>query len=537
MIRCNLVMPVRLQGNLCNHVTCLRNTRCVFLLITVFLCLSIGPLRLSAQHITLQNPSLEGRAGVKVAPDGWLIAANTPDILPGVYGVSRPPSEGKAYVGLQAGPVYREGIEQELNAPLIAGRTYALGFDMAFSPLYNHLHCYGNLVIFAGNAPGDTAEVLWTSGAFTDTAWRRQSVVFTPSQTYTYLSFYAYPADKCEITAHGVVTLLDNLSSVRQILKTQLTSVPSCNNVATGSVAVKVEGGLGPYSYLWTPGNYRTPQVSNLPAGTYEVQITSADGVTAKGSITVEASDLTTTAAVTLSDCFGENKNSIELNITGGLPPYKFSLNGEPARVRKFDNLQPGNYVFIVKDEQVCADTFNVRIKEPDPLSIKEVKVDPCSCSEVSDGSIRWTVEGGTPPYKYRINNDMWQSDNMVRNLKTGPYHYEVEDSHGCGQYGTTTVESPWKNCLVVMPSAFSPNGDGNNDLFRPKVYDAVTQYQLKVFNRWGGLVFQTNDPRAGWDGYSHGQPQMPQAFIYVCSFRDRNDEPKEYRGTIILTR
>jgi gliding motility-associated-like protein len=490
-----------------------------------------------AQNVTLQNSSLEGKPGVRVAPPGWRVAINTPDILPGVYGCNKVAKAGKTFVGLQAGPVYKEGIEQELSSPLQEGRIYNLSFDLAFSNIYGHEHCYGNLAIFAGDAPGDTSELLWTSGSFTDTAWHKWTAEFKPRTSHKFISFYAYPEEKCSLNSYGVVVFMDNLSTIRQILKTELTATASCNNTSTGSVSVHVTGGAAPYTYLWTPGNYRTPQVSNLPGGLYEVQVTSADGVISKGSVTVGESDLAASTDLTLSNCAGDNKNAISLNITGGVPPYDLTVNGIEREGNKFDNLVPGNYVFIIKDKQVCSDTFNVLVKEPDPLVIKEVNITPCSCNEVSDGSIRWVVEGGTRPYKYRVDGDMWQPDSLYPNLKAGNYRYEIEDAKGCSETGTASIISPWANCLVVMPSAFSPNGDGNNDLFRPRVYDAVTNYQLKVFNRWGNLVFQTNDPKRGWDGYYSGMPLGSQAFVYTCSFNTSKNELKEYRGTVMLVK
>jgi gliding motility-associated-like protein len=490
----------------------------------------------SAQHVTLENSSLEGKPGVKVAPPGWLVAVNTPDILPGVNGFSKIAKAGKTYVGLQGGPVYREGIEQELSTPLQKGRIYNLSLDLAFSSVYGHGHCYGNLAIFGGDTPGDTSELLWMSGSFTDTAWHRWTAEFKPRATHKFISFYAYPEEKCNLGV-GVVVFMDNLSRISQILKTELTATASCNNTGTGSVSVKVTGGSPPYTYQWTPGNYRTPEVSNLHGGLYEVLVTSADGVTSKGSVTVGESDLTTSTDVTLSDCAGDSKNAIALNITGGVPPYDLSLNGIEREGSEFRDLAPGNYVFIIKDKQVCIDTANVFIQEPAPLVIKEVNAVPCSCNEVSDGSIGWVVDGGTPPYKYRIDGDMWQPDSLYRNLKAGNYHFEIKDANGCGETGMASVISPWQNCLVIMPSAFSPNGDGNNDLFRPKVYDAVTNYHLMLFNRWGSLVFQTNDPKIGWDGYMKGRPQSSQAFLYVCSFNTSHNEPKEYKGTVMLVK
>lgn len=524
----------RLMGKPCCYLTYSAARVCAICLILLLSCFVNV---VSAQHLSLKNPSLEGASGIKVAPVNWQVAANTPDILPGVNGCYKSPSAGKSFVGLQAGPVYREGIEQELSAPMVANRTYSMSMDLAFSKIYGHQHCYGNLAIFAGSAPGDTSELLWTSGSFTDTTWQRWTATFTPGKTHNYISFYAYPEEKCSISGVGVVVFIDNLSTIRQILRTEMTATSSCRNSSTGSVGVKVTGGAEPYSYQWMPGNYRTPQVNNVPAGTYSVTITAADGVTAAGSIQVGASDLDATTTVKLANCAGDHTGEIKLVLKGGIPPYDLTINGEETTERNFEHLTPGNYVFVLKDEQVCADTFNVLIKEPAPLVIKQVDVQPCSCSEVNDGSIRWETEGGTRPYKYHIDGDMWRTDSLHRNLKAGYYRYSVEDANGCTEEGSATVTSPWQNCLVLMPSAFSPNGDGNNDLFRPKIYDAVSKYELKVYNRWGGLIFQTNDPKIGWDGYCSGVPQHSQAFVYVCTFHTSKNEPKEYRGTVMLVK
>lgn len=528
MITSVYAVHTRLQGKPCCYLT-------YAAIICALLLLLFNDVVL-AQHVTLRNPSLEGRPAVNAAPDGWQVAINTPDVLPGVNGCYKAARAGETFVGLQAGPVYREGITQQLSSPLQKGKLYSMSLYLAFSEIYGHMHCYGNLAIFGGQTPGDTSELLWMSGSFTDTTWRQWTAEFQPRQTYRYISFYAYPDENCPNNGYGVVVFLDNLTSIRQILKTQLSATTSCKNAATGSMEAKVIGGTPPYSYVWTPGNYRTPRVDGVRAGLYQVQITSADGVTSKGSVTVGESDLTTAAKVSLSDCAGDHKNAILLNISGGMPPYDISMNGIEKTERAFRDLLPGNYTFLVKDGQVCVDTLDIAIHEPAPLAVK-VNAAPCSCVETNDGSIAWLVEGGTPPYRYRVNGETWQPDSLIRNLKAGTYHYEIEDANGCGEIGTTTITSPWQNCLVLMPSAFSPNGDGNNDYFRPKVYDAVTNYQLKIFNRWGSLVFQTNDLRSGWDGTLGGVPQASQAFIYMCTFYTSRNELKEYRGTVMLMR
>jgi gliding motility-associated-like protein len=411
--------------------------------------------------------------------------------------------------------------------------AYSLSLDLAFAPSYLYKACYGNLAIYGGNTPGDTAELLWKSGVFTDTIWKRHYAVLMPSKTYTYLSFWADPSEDCSKSTYGSSVLMDNFSVIRQILKTELSASPACNQLNTGTVAVKVTSGQAPFQYLWTPGNYTTAQVDGLAAGVYAVAITAANGITGSGQVTVGSSDLTTKITVTASACYGENNNQIKLDVSGGVPPYNFYLDDQKGGDDAvFDHLYPGEHFVKVRDAE-CADIFQVTVKEPAPLILEQASTVSCSCSETNDGKIVLQVTGGTQPYQYRLYSDTWKQDSILSSLKAGYYQYEIKDAQGCSLNGSANITSPWKNCLVVIPSAFSPNGDGNNDVFRPKIYDAVKNYQLSVFNRWGALVFRTADPDAGWDGAQ----QQSQSFIYVCTFNDRNNERKEFTGALMLIR
>lgn len=514
----------------CSVVACFR-TPLIHILIVIIAC-NIG----NAQHITLNNPSMEGNVGRDSLPFGWAAAANTPDVLPGIFGIWKRPTDGKTYVGLHSGPGYKEGVEQKLPAVLVGGLAYTMSFDLAYTPQYIFGTCYGNLTIYGGNAPGDTAERLWTSGTFRDTSWKRYTAILLPSENYKYISFWADPTEDCDKSAYGVGLVMDNLSSIRQTLNTVISASASCNNTPTGAVAVKVNKGQGPYTYNWTPGNYKTDHVGNLPPGTYTVNVRAADGLTGGGTAIVEKSDLQAKVTITTSDCSGDNNNQIKVDVTGGVPPYRYYLNEQhPASTPLFEKLEPGNYRMIIRDDVACADTFGMAIREPAPLVVKDAHVTPCSCTEVSDGKLALQIAGGTWPYEYRLLNTTWQSDSILTNLKTGNSEYEIRDANGCLLNSSSMIPSPYPNCVIIMPNAFSPNRDGNNDVFRPKVYDAITNYSLRVYNRWGGLVFQSNDPRYGWDGTCKGVLQPAQTFIYVCTFHDHSNTPREYRGSLML--
>lgn len=569
-----------------------------------------------AQHIVLNNPSLEGTsAGVSKVPKGWIKVAGTPDILPGVYNIGVKASDGKHYEGLHSGPAKMEAIGQKLPDSLKAGLMYKMSFDLAYVLKYLYDNCYGNLAIFGGDTPYDSTEMLWSSGVFTHQNWKRYEAVFTPKRSYKYISFWAYPTDPCIKTEVGVALLIDNFSDIQQIVKTQTGSTPSCNNDSTGTASIRITGAAAPIRYSWSPGNYNTATINNVPAGTYQVTATAANGIVVKEQVTVQGSDLAADAKVTTSSCYNDNESQIRLSVSGGIPPYRYTLNGHPAADSLIDNVKPGDYTLIVSDQQVCADTFALKVQPPPPLSVRstapmlgceqegsgqitahtqggvppysyrisggewqadsvfrdlnpgtyqyEVKdrnectvsgaatievdlsrapavkatVKPTSCSEAINGQLILDVQGGAPPYSYRINNGEWQSGNVFSKLNTGVYRYEVADAGKCKVSGSVTVTSPWQNCLVVMPSAFSPNKDGNNDVFRPKVYDEIHDYHIRIYNRWGSVIYEGNDPGTGWDGVYKGAPQDPQTYVYIATYIDRDNVPHELKGTVTLVR
>ena len=74
----------------------------------------------------------------------------------------------------------------------------------------------------------------------------------------------------------------------------------------------------------------------------------------------------------------------------------------------------------------------------------------------------------------------------------------------------------------VVFPNAFSPGGDGLNDVFRPIVQIAPAAFHFQVFNRWGDVVFETTDPQQGWDGTFRGIDQEVGTYVYRATIDDR---------------
>jgi gliding motility-associated-like protein len=87
------------------------------------------------------------------------------------------------------------------------------------------------------------------------------------------------------------------------------------------------------------------------------------------------------------------------------------------------------------------------------------------------------------------------------------------------------------------FPSSFTPNNDGLNDQFRPAVSGHLTEYKIRIFDRFGEMLFITSDPYLGWNGKFKGTTQTSGVFVFTATYRFQNGEQKLARGTLVLIR
>jgi gliding motility-associated-like protein len=149
------------------------------------------------------------------------------------------------------------------------------------------------------------------------------------------------------------------------------------------------------------------------------------------------------------------------------------------------------------------------------PPAIISVGPDTTIC----DGDAILLDAGNEPGATY-----LWQDGSTTSTFSVtqdGIYHVTV--TNDCGSI-TDTIEIVLEECIpcgVYVPSAFTPNADGNNDLFAPIPTCEVTQYRFSVFNRWNEMVFTTDQVTEGWDGIYNGQPQTLDVYVYFVSYFD----------------
>jgi len=117
----------------------------------------------------------------------------------------------------------------------------------------------------------------------------------------------------------------------------------------------------------------------------------------------------------------------------------------------------------------------------------------------------------------------------------TTTYIVQAERFRGCSLSDTVLVTV--KDCpqQFYVPSAFTPNADGKNDLFKPVISGAVLQYEFTVYNRWGEVVFRTTNRQAGWNGTTKGITQAGHVFVWLCRYQFYNQATQVRKGTFVL--
>lgn len=120
----------------------------------------------------------------------------------------------------------------------------------------------------------------------------------------------------------------------------------------------------------------------------------------------------------------------------------------------------------------------------------------------------------------------------------TTQYAVTGTDADGCSNTDTITVVVEKSNKPnYLMPTAFTPNGDGKNDCFRPKYWGVIEEIEFSVWNRWGQRIFYSRDPNACWDGTFEGTRQPSGVFVFIIRAKTGCDPEVLRKGTFALIR
>lgn len=227
-----------------------------------------------------------------------------------------------------------------------------------------------------------------------------------------------------------------------------------------GTATANPQGGVGPYSYLWSNGATEQTAVGLAP-GTYTVTITDANGCTTQESVTVNSFSCTISATVSAQHitCFGDKDGEASVAINNGLEPYAITWsNGAEGPTAA--GLPPGTYTVSITDENNCPTTANVTITEPTAVALSVVEVQDALCFGQASGQATVEGAGGVGGYSY-----LWPSGNTApteTNLAAGTYVATLTDANGCET--TTSVDIGQPQELTGNVSATGESSYQGND-------------------------------------------------------------------------
>lgn len=234
-----------------------------------------------------------------------------------------------------------------------------------------------------------------------------------------------------------------------------------CFGASTGEASVMGMGGREPYSYLWNdPGTQITSTATNLPAGTWVVEITDVNGCVATDTATLDE-PLPFAASVTVDQdvaCYGESNGqaTVTANGTGLTYLWNDPLSQVTATA---SNLPAGTWNVVVSSSQTCDTTLTVTIAEPDSLILVAVQNQPVSCNGGDDGIALVSELGGTAPFTYLWNDPNLQVTASATGLAAGVYNVVVTDVNLCSATASVIITEPSAISIAVTIDSASCNG------------------------------------------------------------------------------
>ncbi len=280
------------------------------------------------------------------------------------------------------------------------------------------------------------------------------------------------------------------------------------------------------YDYVWSGNGISGENMNDInpelsQAGIYSVVVTNpVNGCNGTAEFTVLAQNEISALADSQASCEDSaDGQAIVTDVYGGTAPYLYSIDGENWQTETaFTDLEIGDYILQVQDADNCETQISASVASLPGLPEIEV--------EISEFSICGTEEiiiDASVPQSENLNY-LWSNGETGAILTTSTSgDYEVEISNNCASETIAyTVENAVNdpNKFIFVPDAFSPNADSNNESLKGYFGKEVLDYQFRVFDRWGNLVFNSTNPEEGWDGSKKGQKLSTGVYIWQMMVR-----------------
>ncbi|MCX6181399.1 MAG: gliding motility-associated C-terminal domain-containing protein [Bacteroidetes bacterium] len=269
---------------------------------------------------------------------------------------------------------------------------------------------------------------------------------------------------------------------------------------------VLLNAGADMDAYSWSTTE-TSQKIKINSSGLYEVTVVK-NGCEKKSEIDVLVDYV---PKVSLKDeyilCEGE---SVDMTVITSAPIVFWSTNDTAKTIQVNSK---GKYSVSVSTGIACtANTSTNVVEVPHPKEIEQEGILHCfrevnvvELDATTDANKYLWFDGSTSPIYYAE--------------KEGVYNVQLISSYGCITYDSIYVDELCTPVLYV-PNAFTPNNDGKNDAFFAQSSDDLLEYDLKIFDRWGELLFETNDINDGWDGIYRGNLAQIDVYVWKIDYK-----------------
>jgi gliding motility-associated-like protein len=391
----------------------------------------------------------------------------------------------------------------------------------------------------SGILSGSIAQQLWNFGD------ENTSTIANPQHQYNTAGNYIVTLSST--SSRGCTDTISFPVTVPELV--HITSVnidsPVCNGDCNAQITVQHSGGTSPYSYQWNDPNNQTGNMADsLCAGNYQVIITDKNGCTVTGNYSIVNPPLLTQQLLsTPAYCHGDCIGTASTLVSGGVPGYTYLWSDPNSQTSSTaTDLCQGTYHVTVTDNNGCSINGVVNVNYSDSIPVVDVSADDSTLFYGQSTVLHATPNSAGATYSWTPQNSL--NNAAIANPTASPtdttvYTVIFTDQNGCSNTDSIEIQIRPVTCEepeIFIPNAFSPNHDNQNEVLYVRG-NTISTMELKVFDRWGELVFSSNDPKSGWDGTYKGKAADPGVFVYYLKVVCYNKEEFFKKGNITLIR
>ncbi|MGY3211631.1 gliding motility-associated C-terminal domain-containing protein [Mucilaginibacter sp. HD30] len=314
------------------------------------------------------------------------------------------------------------------------------------------------------------------------------------------------------------------------------------NLLCDASASVKFvisDGKEGPYKIKFSTNIYAFDHIFSVTiAGSYHFEIIKPDGcVLKKIDVPVSRSkcEIELLAPAIEQECDVIFKGHVQINSKPHTYAYTYKLSsGGVNNDGLFTNLSPGNYSVTVSSIE-DSKQFDITIPDYKALS-PAVSISKADAECDLQGLVKFNISANSNGYIIKLHNSIFPFDHQFK-LNEGGYDFVVFKPNGCifDSYHIDVAKLP---CDVMkLPSAFTPNGDGINDIFEPNQGSDAVNYNLKIYSRNGMLLFNSNALQNGWRGEQNGKAVAAGVYYWMVTYTNNTGKNLSKSGSVTLLR